>query len=376
MAAPKTTTWPLDDHTRAKHAILKRYLDAWIPILSFGGFPRIVFIDGYAGPGVYDDGSDGSPVIALKAYLDQAASITAEVVFHFVETDEKRAAKLREVVADLLAVNALAQRLSVRIHSGRGFEDVYNETIHPTLNSNVPVFAFIDPFGWKISMATIGRIMSLGRSEVFVNFMFEEVNRFLAHPDQIDNFDSLFGGGAWRRITELAGSVRREAIRDTFRDGLRTIGKAQYVRHFEMRNRRSQTDYYLFFATRSLKGLKKMKESMWKADPGGAFVFSDATSRNQMVLFDHAVDHGRLRKEIAERFGGAIYSVGEVEAFVVEETAFRESHYKPVLKTMEKDGALSVSNAKPTRRSGTFPDGTLIEFAKSSVPAPNVDLLT
>lgn len=29
MPAPKTTLWPLEPHTRAKHEILRRYLEAW-----------------------------------------------------------------------------------------------------------------------------------------------------------------------------------------------------------------------------------------------------------------------------------------------------------------------------------------------------------
>lgn len=45
MAAPKTTTWNLDPHTRAKHEILRRYLEAWTPILSLGGFPTIAYVE-------------------------------------------------------------------------------------------------------------------------------------------------------------------------------------------------------------------------------------------------------------------------------------------------------------------------------------------
>jgi hypothetical protein len=34
MAAPQTTLWQIDRHTQAKHEILRRYLEAWFPILS------------------------------------------------------------------------------------------------------------------------------------------------------------------------------------------------------------------------------------------------------------------------------------------------------------------------------------------------------
>jgi three-Cys-motif partner protein len=61
------TIWSITPHTQAKHAILKRYLDAWFPILSrqaailnrkFGTVNgrRILYIDGFAGPGIYTGG--------------------------------------------------------------------------------------------------------------------------------------------------------------------------------------------------------------------------------------------------------------------------------------------------------------------------------
>ena len=31
---PRTTTWPLEQHTRGKHMVLKNYMGAWLPILT------------------------------------------------------------------------------------------------------------------------------------------------------------------------------------------------------------------------------------------------------------------------------------------------------------------------------------------------------
>src|SRR5207249_9084384 len=93
MGLPKKTLWPLEPHTRGKHLVLKSYLDAWLPILgTWNG--RILFIDGFAGPGQYEGGEDGSPLIALDALKNHAAkaNITAEVVFVFIEKDKRRAA--------------------------------------------------------------------------------------------------------------------------------------------------------------------------------------------------------------------------------------------------------------------------------------------
>ena len=66
VAVPKDTIWPIEPHTAAKHQILRKYLDAWLPILGTYN-NRMLYIDGFAGPGEYTGGEPGSPIIALEA---------------------------------------------------------------------------------------------------------------------------------------------------------------------------------------------------------------------------------------------------------------------------------------------------------------------
>ena len=68
MAVPKEVVWDRDPHTEAKHDLLKVYLDAWFPIMaSRWSSTGICYVDAFAGPGEYRDGSVGSPIIALDA---------------------------------------------------------------------------------------------------------------------------------------------------------------------------------------------------------------------------------------------------------------------------------------------------------------------
>ena len=50
MPAPTSTIWDLEPHSRAKHEILKRYMQAWVLILGQSSFSELVYIDGFAGP--------------------------------------------------------------------------------------------------------------------------------------------------------------------------------------------------------------------------------------------------------------------------------------------------------------------------------------
>ena len=94
---PKTVLWERDEHTEGKHLVLEHYLKAWFPILGMGERnKRILFVDGFAGPGEYEGGEEGSPVVAMRVLAEHIAQtrINAEVVFHFIEKESARAQHL------------------------------------------------------------------------------------------------------------------------------------------------------------------------------------------------------------------------------------------------------------------------------------------
>lgn len=85
MAPPQTKLWKIDPHTKAKHEILRRYLGAWFGILG-QKIPRIVYIDGFCGPGEYECGEPGSPLIALQQATPLATKCqNTEFVFIFID---------------------------------------------------------------------------------------------------------------------------------------------------------------------------------------------------------------------------------------------------------------------------------------------------
>ena len=92
--------WPLEAHTRAKHELLRRYLAAWFPVLTNRGFNRrVLFLDGFAGPGIYANGEPGSPIIALDTLVNHKHFPNlahSEFDFHFVEPDRERFDSLEE----------------------------------------------------------------------------------------------------------------------------------------------------------------------------------------------------------------------------------------------------------------------------------------
>jgi three-Cys-motif partner protein len=173
---PKTTIWELEPHTAAKHEILRRYIQAWAPILSQGNFPHLVFVDGFAGPGRYSKGEEGSPVIAVKAVINQPRPIKAKVDFHFIELDEKRSDHLTGEIGSL----TLPSNVSAKIHGGRTFQDAFPELWDSYASrpgrSRPPTFVFIDPFGFKIPFSYVAKVLGAPSCEVKSTVSFRKAN--------------------------------------------------------------------------------------------------------------------------------------------------------------------------------------------------------
>ena len=347
-----------------------------MPILGQGGFPEVVYIDGFAGPGRYSMGEDGSPIIALKEALGHSWPRLPRMTFLFVESRRDRARMLRYILSEMEIPPDFSVTVAGDEGGNSGFETVVTRFIDGFTGGGralPPTFAFIDPFGWSgVPFDLVRRIMSHASCEVLVTFMYEEINRFIGHPDQEKNFDSFFGTREWRGITSASDPrERNRQLHDLYVGQLLGSAGAKYVRSFEMRNDRGVTDHYLFYATNSFLGLKKMKEAMWKVDRSGGFRFSDATDPNQLVLFGNEPDYEVLRGRILDRFQGRETTIADIEEFVVAETPFRETHYKrQILRPLElsQPPGLVAIDPPAVRKPGTYPDPKLrVRFTRSGL---------
>src|SRR5450755_3636749 len=97
MSRIKETVWDLEPHTEKKHEILRRYFQAWLPILA-QTHGRLLYIDAFAGPGEYSEGEDGSPQVILKAARDHSLKFTSDLQCLFVESKPDRCQHLVDVL--------------------------------------------------------------------------------------------------------------------------------------------------------------------------------------------------------------------------------------------------------------------------------------
>jgi three-Cys-motif partner protein len=386
MAAPDTTIWSIDRHTQAKHEILRRYLGAWLPILIAGvGKARI--IDGFAGPGEYEGGESGSPIITFKTLLTHPSTKVQDAVRRgkiellFIEQDSRRSAYLEDLLQQQRKELSCPPGLRVRVITDTFVNEMEKILTvmrqQDAVGSPIPTFVFIDPFGYSHTpLGIIARIMKLPMCEVLITFMAEEINRFLEvdYRTKEDHYDTLFGTDTWRQIThDTPNPVERmRRQHDLYRHQLRTTGGAKYVRSFRMRNLHNKTDYFLFFATNNSKGLLEMKRAMWGVDPTGAFEFSDFSNPHQPLLLNEP-NYGDLQQHLSKHFQGQTVPIEDIDEYVLAETpyvSYKEMALAPMEAASPPQIQAIVTDPKYRRKKGTFPkEKTYIAFPQTIAQA-------
>ena len=153
--------WEYREHTRVKHEILGKYLHPWIVKLG-SVYPKVLFIDGFAGKGEYKDEitgkiePKGSPVIALKVanrLLEQAEEKKRnpcfdEFVCICIEKNKDNFNNLKNVINKEKEKLKFKDKLQVDIINDE-FANVVNEIYNSVGARIAPSFFFIDPFGFS-----------------------------------------------------------------------------------------------------------------------------------------------------------------------------------------------------------------------------------
>lgn len=358
---PKSKLWPRDPHTEGKHLVLRKYLNAWLPILGRWN-KRIVFVDGFAGPGEYEGGEEGSPLVAIRALCEHGAKITAEVIFYFVESRPDRYEHLRALVEERRS--ELPGNAKVVVVQGQ-FDTSMTEVLDKLDEQSqqlAPALVMIDPFGVTgTPMKVIERILKNRRCEVYISFMFDSINRFLATSEFEDKLDSLFGTPEWRSAAELSGKERRTFLYDLYKSVLKRAG-AKHVVHFDLYEGHRLV-YSIFFGTQHHTGCDRMKSAIWSVVPFGDFAFRGGQNFELQLGVD-SPDFEPLRAALCSEFGGQGWvGVQRVLEFVSSDaTEYHAGQVKsPVLKPMEQEGLIEVDEST-RRRKWRYPKGTQIRF--------------
>jgi three-Cys-motif partner protein len=270
--------WPLNPHTEAKHRLYKRYISAWAPILLQESWVhKITYLEGFAGPGEYATGQDGSPAYAIRSLLqherrDAMRLSRDRVTMIFLEKNAARCEhlkwRLEEEFGELRQLP-----IKVEVEQGRAEQDTIGAlTRHDAWGD--PILGIFDSFGSvRVPHTTIREIARNKASEVIVTFGPIWFSRREAINQSI--FDEVFGSReAWLRGGGPTGadegwrywlSVYQQALLDAGFDYSLQFGILPVSGH----------PLYLVYGTKSEKGVLEFKNAMWNVDKADGMHFND-----------------------------------------------------------------------------------------------------
>lgn len=179
------------EQTKAKHFILRRYLQALaFKILNFSD---ITYVDGFSGPwkSQTEDFSDSSFMIAIsvlrdaQAKMEKRKKVRQRIRCFLAEKDKKAFAQLENAVQQF---HQPEKRFEVTTYCGE-FEDAV-DPIQASIGNSFALI-FIDPKGWTgYALPKIEPLFMRRKCEVLVTFMYSFINRFAQHQTQ-ENINSL-----------------------------------------------------------------------------------------------------------------------------------------------------------------------------------------
>ena len=348
----------------------------------YEGNERIIYLDAFAGPGVYTGDEPGSPLIALETLVNHSSFSKmggTEFLFAFIEKDKLKCQRLEQEIETFWQKQGKNKTSNIKIAVlNDEFENIAQDVLNILESDNAilaPTFAFVDPFGWSgMTLELMTKFLSFRKCEILVNFMVEDISRFLDKENTQKSLLDCFGTDRYRDFVSLSGDERIESLRDLFVDQLREKGSFKYVTPFKMVNNRGKTKYFLIHGTRSITGLRAMKDAMWKLDPTGNYQF-EAKWRGRQVLFGSDIIQD-LKKAIFEKFKGREVFISDIEEFVLTDTPYTIKHVRQHLKEMEDEGIISVPGRSAhlsvqatlegmeDQKRKTYPPGTKIDFSE------------
>lgn len=362
------TIWEADPHTLAKIAILEGYLNAWVPILGRRFRQPLIYVDGFAGPGFYKGGEDGSPVAAMRAAstgierIEHAGDtfVSKEMHLFFVEENRKRHKHLQQT---LDSKNGYNRHLKVHSPIHSTFAEALPQiakSIPAAFEANAPVLLFADPFGATGMPFDILKDAVRGSSsELLINLDADGVRRIYqaSNNRREEQLCELFGCDHWQGF-EACGNDHQKLHREIlalYKHQIRTIPGMKYVWQFGMRGKHNMLSYYLVFATKNPLGMEKMKEAMKSISQDGSYSFSDASVDQEHMMFDKD-DDAVFAEGLWKTFYGRTVTYSETVDYALNETPF--TNPKAMLSELERQRRLDVVG-KPNRRKCTFPEGTI-----------------
>jgi len=374
------------EQSLVKARIVEKYFWAWAKVIIPTANkispqnPRIAYIDLFAGPGRYEDGSKSTPIKVLeKAIADPIISRMLLTLFN--DVNQKSVNSLQEAIKNLDGIENLKFPSEIwNEEVGDNIVKMFQEKkLVPALFQEeklIPTLFFVDPWGYKgLSLQLINSVVVNWGCDCIFFFNYNRINMGLPNSAVKPHLDALFEE---RRADEVRQRLnlenpppheRESIIIEAICDALKEMG-GKHTLHFRFKNENgNRTNHHLVFVTKNKKGYDIMKDIMAKESSENiqgvpSFEYSPS-SKNNPSLPGLYRPLDELEGMLLDDFAGQSLTMEKIYELHNVGKCYISKNYKDALINLENRGKIEVKVAEDKKRrkgKGQFADHLIVVF--------------
>ena len=355
-----------------KTAIVSKYFWAWAKVIisttkRYNG--KIAYIDLFAGPGRYEDGTKSTPLLVLeRAIADEDMRQMLVTVFN--DVDGNNIHSLETAIRAVPGISSL--KYTPQVYNHVVCEEIVKMFEQMSL---IPTLFFVDPWGYKgLTLRLVNSVLKDWGCDCIFFFNYNRINMGLPNQFVDVHLNSLFGekraNNLRQRIKLLEPFERELTIVEELSEALQEMG-GKFVLPFCFKNEKgTRTSHYLIFVSKHSKGYEIMKDVMAKESSSAnqdvpSFEYCPADGC-QPLLFELSRPLDELEDMLLTDFAGRYVIMEQVYKFHNVGRPFIKKNYKEALSNLEAYGKIVTDPPadKRSKRKGvvTFADDVLITF--------------
>jgi three-Cys-motif partner protein len=359
------------EQSAVKTAIVSKYFWAWAKVVipsakRLGG--RIAYLDLFAGPGRYKDGTQSTPLLILEQAI-RDPDMPEMLVTIFNDKDERQVRDLERAINELPGVKTFKHPPQVwNQEVGTEMVKMF-ESMHL-----VPTLFFVDPWGYKgLSLQIVNSVLKDWGCDCIFFFNFNRINMGLGNPYVVEHMNALFGeeraGQLRQKLSPLAPAERELTIVEELCSAL-GAQSGRFVLPFRFRDDRgSRTSHHLIFVSKHFRGYEIMKEIMAKEssthDQGVPSFEYNPADKQFPLLFELSRPLDDLEDMLLRAFAGQALAMNDIYQQHSVGTPYIRRNYKDALISLERKRRIKADPPAGERRAGTFADHVRAIFRRS-----------
>jgi len=357
-----------------KSIIVAKYFDVWANVIisTQKRYPqhsqKIAYIDLFAGPGRFKDGSMSTPLRIITNAIEKI-DLRERLVAIFNDKDENNSEDLQRTIRGIPGIDTLKFKPAVYNQEvGEEIVKMFEEMIL------VPTLFFVDPWGYKgLSLRLVNSVLKDWGCDAIFFFNYNRINMGLNNPFVQEHMRALFGH---EKAIELKEKLLRKKpykreliIVEELCQALKSYG-SRYVLPFRFKNNRGKrTSHHLIFVSKSFRGYEIMKDIMARESSNNtqgvpSFEYNPADFLpKQSLLFHLYRPLHDLKKDLLNTFKCKRLTMRDIYELHNVDTPYVKKNYKEVLRELYEDGSIgAVSPTGKPPRKGTFSDEIMVTF--------------